>query len=336
MQIAVDAMGGDYAPKEVVGGTVEAATTLGIEISLVGTPEALQQELAKHSSAPLSRIHVVPASQVIMMDERPLLAVRQKPDSSIMVGLNLVKSGAAQAFVSAGNTGAVMAAALLTLGRMAAIERPAIGAALPTVTGSPVLLLDVGANAECRPTWLVQFAEMGSTYSARVLSIERPRVALLNIGEEESKGNRLTLETYALLQGSKLNFIGNIEGKDLPRGIADVVVTDGFTGNVLLKAAEGLAEFILAEIQGRITSRWHYKLAALALRPAFRHVVRRLDYSQYGGAPLLGVNGVVIIAHGRSKAPAVRNAIRVARDAVAQGLLEAVNSTVTPVGFRHQ
>lgn len=327
MRIALDAMGGDYAPAETVKGALVAAAA-GLEIALVGPPASIEMELARYGRYPAG-ISVVPASQVIAMDEHPALAVRQKTDSSLSVGLRLVKSGEAAAFVSAGNTGAVMAAALFILGRIEGVERPALGGVLPSATNTPVLLLDIGANADCKPAWLLQFAQMGSAYLERTFQVRTPRVALLNIGEEEGKGNQLAREAHALLKRSGLNFIGNIEGKDIPRGLADVVVTDGFTGNVLLKTAEGVVDYVVAELRAAMTSRPHYKLAAAVLRPAFRRVARRLDYREYGGVPLLGVNGVVIIAHGRSNARAIASALRVAEQAVSGGMREALQGLST-------
>jgi glycerol-3-phosphate acyltransferase PlsX len=258
------------------------------------------------------------------MDESPAQSVRRKRDSSLMVGLELVKTDSAQAFVSAGNTGAVMAGALLTLGRIEGVDRPALGILLPSSAGPPVLVLDAGANADCRAEWLLQFAHMGSAFVAKTRRIPRPRVALLNIGEEESKGSQLALEAHALLKQSGLNFVGNVEGKDVPHGTADVVVTDGFTGNVVLKTSEGAAEFIFKEMQAGLTSKLHLKLAAALLRPALRKVARRIDFREYGGAPLLGVNGVVIIAHGRSNARAITSALRMAADAAESGVIEGL------------
>jgi glycerol-3-phosphate acyltransferase PlsX len=314
MLIALDAMGGDHAPREVVRGAVQAVRRLGVEVVLVGAPAQIGAELDGAGGTPAG-ISVLPASEVIGMDEAPSAAVRHKRDSSILVGLNLVKSGRAQAFVSAGNTGAIMAGATLVLGRMPGIDRPALSTVLPARDGRRILLLDVGANADCRPAWLVQFAQMGQAYARDVLGIEQPRVGLLSIGEEASKGNQLVQETFEKLHElAGINFVGNVEGKDLPNAHADVVVTDGFTGNVALKTAEGVADFILRELRDVLTSRLQYKLAAAVLQPAFGLLRQRLDYAEYGGAPLLGVRGAVIIAHGRSNARAIASAIRAARE----------------------
>jgi glycerol-3-phosphate acyltransferase PlsX len=250
------------------------------------------------------------------MKESPLQAVRQNPRSTIVVGMELVKRGQAQAFVSAGNTGAVMAAALLALGRQPGVERPALAGVLPARAGKRVLLLDVGANADCRPSHLVQFAEMGRAFARAALGVPEPRVGLVSIGEEDSKGNQLVIEANERLRKSKvINFYGNVEGTDLAAGTVDVAVTDGFTGNVILKTAEGAAGFIPAERRAALQARLQYRLAAAVLRPALSAMRRRLDYAEYGGAPLLGVRGVVIVAHGKSDSRAITNAVRAARDA---------------------
>jgi phosphate acyltransferase len=323
--IALDAVGGDHGPREVVRGAAEAARKLNVEIFLVGPAEALQSELDSLEQ-PEPRLSIVHADQTIDMAESPLAAVREKTRSSIVVGTELVKQGRAQAFVSAGNTGAVMAAAVLVLGRAPGIERPALGGILPAHAGARVLLLDVGANAECRPSHLVQFAEMGQTFAQRVFGVPHPRVGLVSIGEEDSKGNQLVLETNERLrQAPQINFCGNVEGTGLAAGAVDVAVTDGFTGNVMLKTAEGAAGFVAEEIRGALTERWHYRLVASLLRPALRHVRQRLDYAEYGGAPLLGVRGTVIVAHGRSNSRAIANAIRAARDAAAGSTAAAAN-----------
>ena len=320
--IALDAMGGDNAPGEIVKGAVMAARELDIRVALVGRPEAIEPELAKHGERPVG-ITVVPALEVVEMDEHPALAVRHKKDSSIVVGLKMVKHGEAAAFVSAGNTGAVMAGGIMYLGRVRGIERPSLAALLP-IGGRLTVLLDVGANADCKPGYLLQFAQMASVYMERVWKRERPRVALLNIGEEESKGSQLAQESYKLLAAAGLNFIGNVEGRDIPKLVADVIVTDGFTGNVVIKTMEGTAEFVTGEMRQAISSRWYYKLPAAALLPAFNRLRQRMDYRQYGAGPLLGIDGLVFIAHGRSDALAIKSALRVAREAAQSGMLEAV------------
>ncbi|MCH8994511.1 MAG: phosphate acyltransferase PlsX [Chloroflexi bacterium] len=326
MIIALDGMGGDRAPRDAVEGALLAQRELAMEIALVGRPETLREELARHGATP-SGIEIVAASDVIAMDESPVQAVRQKKDASINVAMSLVKEGRADAIVSAGNTGAVMASALLKLGRVRGIERPALGTIAPyTETG--VLVLDVGANADCKPSYLEQFAQMGAIYMEKVHGIERPRVGLFNIGEEAAKGTELTQEVYARLQQSDLNFVGNVEPDRLRHGIADVVVTDGFTGNIAVKSTEGAAEFIFSQLKEAITSRLQYRLAALVLRPALLKMRRGMDYGEYGGAPLLGVEGVVIVAHGRADAQAIKSALRAAREAASSGVLESLRQAL--------
>jgi len=326
MRIALDAMGGDHAPSVVVEGAVLAAKEWGIEVVLVGPHERVKQELAKHDTSGLS-LPVVHAEEVIGMDEHAAVAVRQKRHSSIATGIDLLKEGRVAAFVSAGNSGAVMAAALFGLGRIQGIDRPAIGTVFPTTTGR-CFILDIGANADCKPEYLLQFATMGSAYAERVLGITHPRVGLLSNGEEETKGNALVQASYPLLKASPLNFAGNVEGKDVPMGLADVVVCDGFSGNILIKLSEGVAESLFQALKTEITAGIASKLAALVLKPAFRRIKKRLDYAEFGGAPLLGVNGVVIIAHGRSNAPAIKNALRLARQSVDHQLVETIRASV--------
>ena len=323
-------MGGDYAPSEIVKGTVMAARELGVRVALVGRPESIVAELAKHGPKP-EGITVVAASEVVTMDEHPAQAARHKRDSSIVVGLRMVKQGEADAFVSAGNTGAVMAGAIMYLGRIKGIERPSLVALMP-LAGKLAVLLDVGANADCKPVYLLQFAQMAAAYMERVWKVERPRVALLNIGEEEAKGNTLAQEAYALLGRSGLNFIGNLEGSDVPSGGADVIVTDGFTGNVVIKTMEGMADFIQGQIRQAITSKPWYIPAAALLRPAFSGLRKKMDYREYGAGPLLGVNGLVFIGHGRSDARAIASALRVAGEAAQSGMLEAIREIAPAKG----
>ena len=315
-------MGGDHAPAAIVEGAVLAARELGVNVVLVGITERIVAELAKHGPKPES-ISVAAASEVIAMDEHPAQAARHKRDSSIVVGLKLLKQGEADAFVSAGNTGAVMAGAIMYLARLKGIERPSLVALLP-LSGRLTVFLDVGANADCKASHLLQFAQMASAYVEKVWKVASPRVALLNIGEEESKGNRLALESYELLKESDLNFIGNLEGKDIAKGQADVIVTDGFTGNVVIKTMEGVADFVQGQVRKAITSRPWYLPAAALLMPAFNRLRKSMDYREYGAGPLLGVNGLVFIGHGRSDARAIVSALRVAREAVTSGMLEAM------------
>jgi glycerol-3-phosphate acyltransferase PlsX len=325
MIIALDGMGGDRAPAEPVAGALLAHRELDLQIALVGATELLREELSHHGPVP-SGIELINADEAIGMDEQPVQAVRQKKSASINVAMDLMKRGLAAGVVSAGNTGAVMASALLNLGRVPGIERPALCTMAPySKTG--ILVLDVGANADCKPSYLVQFAQMGSVYMEKVLGVQRPRVGLLNIGEEESKGNELAQEVFAALRElPSINFVGNVEPNHLPLDLADVVVTDGFSGNIAVKATEGAAEFIFAQLRATIAARPHYKLAALVLKPALMVLRRRMDYGEYGGAPLLGVNGVVIVTHGRADANAIKNTLRLAREAAASGMLEALRS----------
>jgi phosphate acyltransferase len=321
--IAVDAMGGDYAPSVIVDGAVAAARELDARVALVGLEDVVRAELQRTGAEDDERISVIPASEVIDMAEHPANAVRQKTDSSIVVGMRQVKDGQAAAFVSAGNTGAMLAAGLFHLGRIPGVERPAIATVFPT-RGGFTLILDVGANSDCKPEYLVQFGLMGAAYAEQVLDVAEPRVGLLSIGEEEGKGNQVVQRAHALMRERPGSFLGNIEGKDIPAGAVDVVVCDGFVGNVLIKFAEGVASTIGGIIREEITSNPLSKLLAAGLRPAFRRAYGRLDYAEFGGAPLLGVQGVVIIAHGRSNARAVRSAIRVARRAVESNLVETI------------
>ena len=322
MRIALDAMGGERAPQAVVRGAVEACRHHCGEIALVGKESAIRAELTRYRPKDLP-ISIVNANEVVESDDNPAQSVRQKPDSSVVVGMRLLKRGEASAFISAGNSGAVMAAALLILGRIEGVERPALGHFYSTPWHS-VLLLDVGANADCKPSFLVQFAQMGSVYMEKVFGVERPRVGLLSNGEEENKGNQLVRDTHNLLKSNSLNFVGNVEGNNIANGMADVLVTDGFTGNVMLKTGEGLGEMVARSLKQASARRPHLKISALLLGSALRNVLSGLDYAEHGGATLLGVNGNVVIAHGRSNARAIRNAIFIAKQAAERGGLEAM------------
>lgn len=312
MIIAVDAMGGDFAPAEIVKGASLAARE-GVDILLVGREADLRRELGQYPAG--SHMEIVDAPEVVEMGEHPALAIRQKRNSSISVATRLCKDGKAAAVVSAGNTGAQMAAALFSLGRLPGIDRPAIATILPTLAGG-TLVLDSGANADCKPQHLLQFAMMGGIYSHRVLGVSSPRVGLLNIGAEETKGNELVVEAYQLLRQSSLNFVGNVEGREILEGPADVIVCDGFVGNVLLKFAEGLGSALLGMLKENLQQSLRTKIGAALAIPAFQAVKKAMDYAEYGGAPLLGVNGVSIICHGSSKAKAIKNAISVAQRCV--------------------
>lgn len=321
VRIAVDAMGGDYAPEEIIKGTLMAAEAYpDVQLVLVGQKERIQTFIP---GVTLKNIEFMEASEVIAMDEHPANAVRKKKDASIVVATRLVKEGEADAVVSAGSTGAQMAAALLGLGRIKGIERPAIATVMPTVEGGK-LLLDVGANPDATPEQLCQYALMGSIYAEKILGIAKPRVGLLNIGSEEGKGNELTQKAYPLLKAAPVHFIGNVEGRDVPYGRADVVVCEGFVGNVLLKTAEGLGGALFQLIKEKITSNTVRKLGALAVKPGLKEIAQMMDYAEYGGAPLLGVNGISIICHGSSKAKAIFNAIRVAQECVQTRFIERI------------
>lgn len=311
IRIAVDAMGGDHAPAVIIEGAVAAARHLDVQIALVGPTAVLQEALAAHPDAATLPVAIVEAPEVIGMADAPAAALRRKPKASIRVAADLVARGEARALFSAGHTGATVVAAHGAFGMIPGIDRPALATTIPT-RGRAAVLLDAGASVECRPQHLLQFAIMGSIYARQVLTVERPRVGLLSIGEEASKGNELTRDAHQLLKASTLNFIGNVEGREIYSGVADVIVCDGFTGNVVLKTSEGLVETVAAllgdELQGTFSSQVGYLLS----RRAFRRFQRRVDYSEFGGAPLLGVAGLAIVGHGRSSVKAVRNAIAMA------------------------
>ncbi len=326
MKIAVDSMGGDHAPSEVVKGAVEAAGERRVPIILVGDRAAIDYELSKYETTGLP-LEVRHASEVVQMDEHPAACIRRKPDSSVVVCADLVSSGEAQAMVSAGNTGAATAVATLKLGRIKGIDRPAIGTVLPTRNGNSVML-DAGANVDCDVRNLLQFAVMGNEYARTVLGIEQPRIGLLSIGEEPTKGNELTKAANAGLSQLGANFVGNIEGKDVFAGTADVIVCDGFVGNVVLKAAEGMAELVLTSLRNEISRNPMSRLGALVFRGAFGRVKAELDYAEYGGAPLLGVNGVCIVCHGRSDCRAISNAIGKAALAVESDVVSCIKAAV--------
>jgi len=326
MKIAVDATGGEYAPHEIVKGAIKAAREYEVEIALVGRKEILYVLAGRHLAK--LNMSIIDAGQVIEPQESPVEAVRSKPDSSIVVGTNLVRDGEASAFVSAGNTGAVLYSALANLGKIEGIDRPAIGSLINIGTTAPVLLIDAGANAECRPGHLFQFAHLGTTYIREIFGIASPSVGLLNNGEEEKKGNRLTQESYKLLkQSNNLNFIGNVEGQDMAGGKADIIVTDGFTGNIVLKTLEGLSATWLYSLgqAGQIFSK-AYSLSSRALRRdmGMDSWAKKLDYRESGGACLLGVNGNIIISHGRSQATAIKNAISLAKQTSERAISEKI------------
>lgn len=331
MRIAVDAMGGDFAPGEIVKGALLAVKEYKQAIILVGDEEKIRAELG--NSYPSELISIVHAPEVVDMGEHPAVAVRRKKNSSIVRATQLVKEGEAGALVSAGNTGAAMASALLGLGRIKGIDRPAIAGVLPSEKGYTVLL-DVGANVDCKPQNLLQFGVMGYLYAQKVMGVANPRVGLLSNGEEETKGSELTLAAYPLLQNAGINFIGNVEGRDIFRGTVDVVVCDGFIGNIVLKSAEGIAGALYKTLKDEINRSWLAKIGLVMAVKALVRFKKRIDYTEYGGAPLLGVNGVSIICHGSSTAKAVKNGIRVAMESVDNHLVDEILDSISQIGIR--
>jgi len=311
--IAVDAMGCDTAPRAEVEGAIAAARELGVRVLLVGREELVRKELGRHRHAGLA-VEVVHASEFISMDDHAARAVRQKKDSSIRVAARLMRDGKAEGVVSGGNTGAVMATVKITCGALPGVDRPALAGVFPTSRGTAAIMVDVGANVDCKAQHLEQFAIMGEIYSRAIFGILRPRVGLLSIGEEEHKGNELTREAFTRLKALPLDFLGNVEGRDLYNGTADVIVCDGFIGNVALKVSEGLVETIKYMLKEALSSTVSAKVGTLLQREAFETFKKRLDYSEYGGAPLLGIKGCAIICHGRSNGNAIKNAIRVAAE----------------------
>ena len=314
--IALDAMGSDRAPKPEVEGAIQAARRFGIQVMLVGPEERLRAEFFRHPFSRSLPITIVHASEVITMDDKAVQAVRAKRDSSMRVGLRLVREGKADAFITAGNTGAAMATAKMVLGGLPGVDRPALVAIIPTATQSVTALLDVGANVDCKPHNLEQFAVMGEIYFRSMFGTERPRVGLLSIGEEEGKGNELTRESFQLLKQLPLNFIGNVEGRDIYSGKVDVIVADGFVGNVALKTSEGVVNLVRATLKETLAATITRQVGFLLSRSAFRDFKKRLDHTEYGGAPLLGVKKACFITHGSSNANAIKNAIRVASEFV--------------------
>jgi glycerol-3-phosphate acyltransferase PlsX len=309
VRVAVDAMGGDLAPAEPVKAAVEALEkTKSLHVTLVGQEEVIRAELAKYKY-PEDRLEILDAREIIEMSEPPVNAIRKKKDSSIVRGLKLVKEGTCDAFVTAGSTGATLAGGQLLVGRIRGIERPPLAPLMPTAKG-PVLLVDCGANMDARPSQLVQFAQMGSIYMKNMTGVENPRVALVNVGAEEEKGNALVKEVYPLLKECEgINFIGNIEARDIPAGEADVVVCDAFVGNVILKLYEGLASTLIHKIKDALMSTLRSKLGALMIKPALKGMLKEFDITSYGGAPMLGLRGLVVKTHGNSEAVEIRNAI---------------------------
>jgi len=332
VRIALDAMGGDHAPHEIVKGALLAAAEYPVDILLVGQEEVVRKELAAAPSVP-SNLEVVDAREVVGMDDTAIAPLRKKRNSSIRICANLVAEGRADAFVSAGNTGAAWTSARVVMGMIEGVSRPALAAILPN-SKSFTLLLDVGANVDAKPNHLREFAVMGHFYAQMVFGIEQPRVGLLSIGEEEGKGNELTREVFRVLKETGINFIGNAEGRDVYNGNADVVVCDGFVGNVVLKASEALGEMITRTIRTELMRTWKRKIGGMLAKSAFDDLKKRMDYSEYGGAPLLGVKGGCIVSHGRSNAKAIKNAVRVARDFAANRIDEKIQQKVSELHSR--
>lgn len=324
-RIAIDAMGGDHAPAEIITGALRAREELDVEILLVGDPQQIESHLPQQTN--FGQLEIVPSEGTIEMHEEPLSGIKRKPKASINVAMDLVKQQRADAVVSAGHSGAAMAAGLLRLGRLKGIDRPAIGAVLPTIASKPVIILDVGANVDCRPKFLEQFALMGSVYSQYVLGVDDPKVGLLNIGEESCKGNDLALRTYELLEKNpRVSFIGNAEGRDVLSGRFDVIVCDGFTGNVLLKFAEAVGEVMLQILREELPQGLRGQIGTAVLKPNLKRIKQRVDHAEHGGGLLLGVAGICIISHGSSQAPSVFNAIRLAKEAIDHQVLEHISS----------
>jgi glycerol-3-phosphate acyltransferase PlsX len=328
-------MGSDRAPKPEIEGALQAARNFpGVRVLLVGPEDRLRQELASHPSAPHRAVEIVHASQVITMDDKPVQAVRSKKDSSMLVGLRLVRDKKAVGFATAGNTGAAMTAAKMVLGTLPGVDRPALANVFPTSAGKhkPSIMIDVGANVDSKPQNLEQFALMGEMYCRAIFNNSKPTVGLLSVGEEEGKGNELTKQAFALMKELPINFVGNVEGRDLYNGSVDVIVCDGFVGNVALKISEGLVEAVRYLLRDSLTSTITAQVGALLARKAFTDFGRKLDYSEYGGAPLLGIKGVAIVGHGRSNANAIKNAVRVAKQFYESGVNAHIEKELTARG----
>lgn len=327
LKIAIDGMGGDHAPFSTVKGIVDAINEYGADIIVTGDKAVLEKEFQKYSYDK-GKLEIVHTTQVVTNDDKPVKAVKGKKDSSMMVALELVKEKKADAAVSAGNTGALLAGGLLVIGRISGVDRPALCTALPSKKGF-TLLLDAGANADCKPLNLSQFGIMGSIYAKQVLGVKSPTVAIVNVGSEEGKGNELTKAAYELLkEESRINFVGNVEAREIPDGKADVVVCDGFTGNVILKLIEGVADFLMGKLKNVFMSGLLSKLAALLVKDGLKQMKSELDYSEYGGAPFVGVDGALIKAHGSSDAKAVKNAIRYAMKYVDGNVVEEIKNSL--------
>ncbi|AOY77352.1 phosphate acyltransferase PlsX [Clostridium formicaceticum] len=330
MKLVVDAMGGDHGPAVTIPGAIEAVKAYPITIILTGDKNKIEKELSKYQY-PKKQIEVLHCSEEITNEDKPVAAIRKKKDSSMVVGLNLVKEKKADAIISAGNTGALLAGGLFILGRIKGIDRPALATAYPTTKGASVLI-DSGANADCKPRNFLEFGIMGEVYASKVLNIQNPKICTVNIGIEETKGNDVTKEAYQLCAKAKFNFGGNIEARDIPSGYADVIICDGFTGNIILKLTEGIASTIFGILKEEFTKNTLRKLAAGILKSGLKDFKKRFDYTEYGGAPFLGVEGNLIKAHGSSNAKAIKNAIRQAKAFVENNVVEEIFKEIDGLG----
>ena len=327
MKIGFDGMGGDHGPSETVKGAVDALELIKGRIVIFGDEALIKSELSKYKFD-ASRIEIIHTTEIVENDDKPVKAIKGKPDSSMVVGLKALRKGDIDAFVSAGNTGALLAGGLLKVGRIKGISRPALCTIYPTMNGASVLV-DAGANAECKPRNLIEFAYMGSMYADKVLGIKNPKVALVNIGAEETKGTPLYIETHKMLKETDLNFVGNVEGRDVPTGVVDVIVADGFTGNIILKLTEGVAMQIVSGLKKQIMKNTIGKIGGLLLKKNLTDFKKMLDYTEYGGAPLLGINGLVVKAHGSSNAKAFKNAIKYAQIGIESSLVDEIRLKVS-------
>lgn len=330
MKIAIDVMGGDNAPRAIVEGSIQALREYGVELYLVGLKSEIEKYLGEEELKN-PKITIVEASEIINVDEAPVNAIKHKKDSSMVVGLKLVKEGTCDAFISAGSTGAFLAGSLLKVGRVKGIDRPALSPLIPTLKGN-CMIIDAGANVDCKPRNLQQFAIMGSIYMEKVMGMKNPRVGLLNIGAESSKGNELTKESFDLIKASNVNFVGNVEARDIISGVCDVCVCDGFAGNVLLKNTEGVAMTLFKLLKEEFMKSFKTKLGAVLLKGSLMNIKKRFDYTEVGGAPFLGINGIMIKAHGSSDAKALKNAIRQAKLLYDNSCLDTIKNEISKLG----
>ncbi|RKD27818.1 phosphate:acyl-[acyl carrier protein] acyltransferase [Caminicella sporogenes DSM 14501] len=330
MKIAVDIMGGDNAPTEIIKGSIQALKEINSSLILVGQEKVIKKEIAKYTNN-FKNIEIVNADEIITNEDKPVQAVKRKKNSSMIVGLDLVKKREADCFISAGNTGALLVGSLMRVGRIKGIDRPALAPIYPTKKGFS-LLVDAGANSDCKPHNLLEFAVMGLIYAEKVLKIEKPKIGLINIGIEKGKGNKLINEAFSLLEDSNLNFIGNVEARNLPEGLVDVIVCDGFTGNIVLKLTEGVAKNMAVMLKQQLMNGIVKKLAAFVLKDVFKNFKSKLDYTEYGGAPLLGIKGAVVKAHGSSNSKAIKNAIKYGEIFAENKVIENIEEMISRMG----